>query len=150
MIVLVDTREQLPLQFSHPYVEGVEKTTLAVGDYAVRYKDGHIPGIIFERKSIPDLFGSLSSGYKRFRKEINKAQESNTELIIIIEGTTQDILKGTKYSQVTGVKILRTLLSIYENYHVGHIFFRNREEMSIYIAEKFCARARKRLRNKNG
>lgn len=144
MIILVDTREQLPLEFSHPYVEGTEKSFLPVGDYAVRYKDGHVPGIIFERKSIPDLLGSLSKGYKRFKRELMKAKSTNKELIIIIEGTTQDIIRGTKYSQVDGLRILRTLLSLYDRYRISHVFFRNREEMATYVVEMFCAHARTR------
>jgi ERCC4-type nuclease len=144
MIILIDSREQLPLEFAHPYVDGVEKSTLSVGDYAVKYKDGHVPGIVFERKSIPDLFGSLSKGYKRFRRELMKAKESNKELIIIIEGTTQDIIKGTPYSQVQGIQVLRTLLSLYDRYQISHVFFRDRKEMALYVAEMFCAHGRTR------
>jgi len=144
MIILIDTREQKPLDFVHPYVEGVEKSSLSCGDYAVRYKDGHVPGIVFERKSIPDLFQTLTKDYKRFKKELMRAQESKKELIIIIEGTTQDIIKGTKYSQVDGLRILRTLLSLYDRYRISHVFCRNRAEMAVYVVEMFCARARTR------
>jgi ERCC4-type nuclease len=146
VIILIDTREQLPLEFCHPYVEGTQRESLPVGDYAVRYKDGHVPGIIFERKSIPDLFGSLSKGYKRFKRELMKAKQSNKELIIIIEGTTQNILDGTPYSQVDGLRILRTLLSLYDRYQISHVFCRDRREMAVYVAEMFCARGRTRAK----
>ena len=148
MIILVDTREQNPLSFSHPYVENTRACTLDVGDYSAIMADGHQPTIFFERKSIPDLFGTFTTGYQRFREEIRRSRQSGVELILIIEGTVTDILKGTKYSQVDGLQILRTVLSIYDRYQITHIFCRNREEMSTYIAERFCSYERKRQKDK--
>lgn len=147
MIILCDTREQLPLEFAHPYVEGVTFTTLPVGDYCVKFQDAHQPPIFFERKSISDLFGTMSSGYKRFRREIMRSKESKSELIIIIEGTVTDILRGTKYSQVDGLKILRTILSVWDKYKVISVFCRDRKEMATFIAEYYCAYGRNRARN---
>ena len=146
MIVLVDTREQNPLQFDHPYVEGTQKVALNVGDYCVRFKDAHQPLIFFERKSIPDLFGTMGKGYKRFRREIQRCQEKKAELIVIIEGTVTDILRGTKYSQVDGLRILRTILSVWNKYKVVSVFCRDRKEMATFIAEYYCAYARNRMR----
>jgi ERCC4-type nuclease len=147
--ILVDTREQAALNFNHPYVEGTERTALLVGDYAARFKDGHIPAIFFERKSLPDLFCSLGRDYKRFRREIMRSKENNIDLIIIIEGTIRDILKGNEYSQIEGIKILRTLLSVSIRYGIGYQFCRDRTEMSIHIVEYYCAYARKRMRDAN-
>ena len=149
MIILCDTREQNPLQFNHPYVEGTENVALSVGDYCVRYKDTHQPLIFFERKTIPDLFGTMGKGYKRFRREVKRSQENKSELIIIIEGTVTDILRGTKYSQVTGIRILRTILSVWDKYKVVSVFCRDRKEMATFIAEYYCAYGRNRLRKKN-
>ena len=147
MIILCDTREQKPLEFVHPYVEGVEKSTLPVGDYCAKFKDAHQPQIFFERKSLPDLFGTMGKGYKRFRKEIMRSKDNKSELIIIIEGTVTDILRGTKYSQVDGLKILRTILSVWDKYKVISVFCRDRKEMATFIAEYYCAYARNRLKN---
>jgi ERCC4-type nuclease len=148
MIILCDTREQLPLEFSHPYVESVAKATLCVGDYCVRYKDNHEPPIFFERKSIPDLFGTLGKDYPRFRKEVMRSKDKKVELIIMIEGTITDVLRGTKYSQVEGIKILRTILSIWDKYKVVSVFCKDRSEMALFITEYYCAYGRNRLREK--
>lgn len=148
MIILIDTREQNPLEFDHMYVETTERRTLSVGDYAAEFKDGHRPPIHFERKSLPDLIGTFTSGYPRFKEEIKRSRESGIELVLIIEGTVKDILKGSKYSEVKGIQILRTVLSIYERYQIGHIFCRDRNEMATYIAERFCSYERKRQRDK--
>jgi len=149
VIILCDTREQNPLDFDHPYVEGTIRIALPVGDYCVEYKDAHRPSIYFERKSITDLFGTMGKGYKRFRREIQRSQEKKAELIIIIEGTVTDILRGTKYSQIDGLKILRTILSVWNNYKVVSVFCRDRKEMATFIAEYYCAYARNRIRKTN-
>jgi ERCC4-type nuclease len=146
MIILCDTREQLPLEFKHDYVEGVERSTLSVGDYGVRFKDGHIPPIFFERKSIPDLFGTLGKDYKRFRKEIDRSKSNSHELIIIIEGTVTDILKGTKYSTIDGVRILRTLLTLWNKHKIVSVYCKDRKEASTFITEYYLAHARVRNR----
>ena len=75
-----------------------------------------------------------------------RCKENDSELIIIIEGTITDILKGTKYSQMDGLKILRTILSIWDKYKVTTVFCRDRKEMSTFISEYYCAYARNRLR----
>lgn len=150
MIILCDTREQSPLNFKHPYIEGVEKATLSVGDYGVRYKDSHIPPIFFERKSIPDLFGTLGKDYKRFKKEIMRSKDNKAELIIIIEGTVTDIIKGTRFSTIDGIKILRTLLTLWNRYQIVSIYCKDRQEAATFISEYYLAHARtRRLENKN-
>jgi len=144
MIILCDTREQSPLEFKHAYVEAVERRGLDVGDYGAILKDGHIIPITFERKSIVDAVGSFSKGYKRFLEEIKRGKSNKTELIIIIEGTVTDLLKGTKFSQVKGLQIFRTLLSIWNRYGVTSVFCKDRSEMSLFITEFYCAYARAR------
>ena len=146
MIILCDTREQSPLEFKHDYVEGVEITTLSTGDYGAVLKDGHVIPCHFERKTIPDAIGTFSKGYKRFLKEIQRSKVNNTELIIIIEGTITDLLQGTKFSQVKGIQILRTLLSVWNRYGVVSVFCKDRIEMSLFITEFYCAYARKRTK----
>ena len=144
MIILCDTREQSPLEFKHAYIEAVERRGLDVGDYGAMLKDGYIIPIFFERKSIVDAVGTFSKGYKRFFREIERSKANNTELIIIIEGTVTDLLKGTKYSQVQGIQIFRTILSIWNRHKIISVFCKNREEMALFISEYYCAYARKR------
>jgi ERCC4-type nuclease len=149
MTILVDNREQDYLKFQHPYVESQEFCTLSVGDYSCRFKDGHTPPICFERKSIPDLFSSLTTNIDRFKNEIKRSHEQGIQLIIIIEGTISDIFDGHEYTKVQGLAILRTLLTLELKYNVSHTFCENRLEMQLYIVEKFCAYQRNRLKAKN-
>ena len=73
--ILVDTRERYPYRFAKQQVR-VERRALPVGDYAVAAPaspdagDGADTGdvvAVVERKSLPDLVGSLRNGRLRFR-----------------------------------------------------------------------------------
>ena len=68
--MLMDKREKIGLIFSHPDIRATILHHLNVGDYCICFHDGHIPSVVFERKSVGDLFGTLTGGYDRFKKEI--------------------------------------------------------------------------------
>ena len=139
MIILIDSREQLPIDFSHKYIESIETMKLTVGDYAVRFKDGHIPNIRFERKSIGDLFGTLGAGYKRFKRELIRALENELKLVIIIEGNLSKILKGNIYSTLEGDTIVKKLFTLKTRYNIDFVCCKDRAEMSQYITHEFIS-----------
>ena len=64
MRILIDTREQLPLDFAR-YEVDVERATLATADYSLQGLET-IVGV--ERKSESDLLGSLTQGRDRFER----------------------------------------------------------------------------------
>jgi len=115
------------------------RTTLPVGDYGCLYSDGFAPPVAFERKSIVDLFSTLTSGHDRFKREIAKAKELNIKLILIVEGSLGKILKGSPYSTIEGIKIFRILLSLWIKYDLSFILCKDREECSQFITEYFLA-----------
>lgn len=152
-IILCDTREQKRLEFAHPEIGFTRMHKLDVGDYCIRFTDGHIPPVVFERKSIGDLFGTLTGGYDRFKSEIIRSQEFRITLILIIEGSFTKILKGYKHFNprnpskkvcVDGLRVVRTLFSLFVRYGVIPVFCRDREEMQNYIVEYYLAIWRKR------
>lgn len=146
MIILVDNREKSELEFNHSYITGIEHTTLSCGDYGCRYNDNHIPAVFFERKSISDLFGTLSKGYKRFKKEIMRSKEQQVLLVIIIEGSLTKVLKGYERSQRSGDEIVQQLFTLMCKHHIPFVCCSNREEMSRYITEVYLSIGRERLR----
>jgi len=135
--LIQDSRESNPLVFNHPYIEEVLVQKLDVGDYAIQYKTGFIPPIVFERKEHGDLVQSLTSNYNRFKREILRAKEQGITLIIAIEKPLTTILNGRKYGIVKGLSIFRKLLTLRWKYGVEHIYFKNREEMATYIVEYY-------------
>ena len=148
MIILQDTREQLPLDFKHEFITGRKIMKLEVGDYCCLYKDGSVPNIIFERKSIGDLFGTLGGGYERFKREIIRAKELNIKLILIIEGSLSKVLKGYDRSQLSGISIIKKLFTLWVRYDLLPVFAKDRDECSRFIIEYYLAIGRNTNFNK--
>ena len=92
MKILIDTREQDLLEFGSKV--HTERRKLDVGDYGCEMDDGTIVPVIFERKSVGDWMSTLTNNkkaktqnYDRFKKEIQRAKDSNIKLLLIIEAT---------------------------------------------------------------
>ena len=80
--VIIDTREQTPWAFDLTRVEA-RIGTLHTGDYALE-GDAQF-GI--ERKSLDDFLGTISTGWTRFVRELNRMDESNwAAKVIVVEG----------------------------------------------------------------
>lgn len=134
MIMIIDTKEQLPLDFSkYKEVDSVVRQNLTEGDYSAVSNNGQTCPYIFERKSLADLFSTLTRGNKRFHREIDRAKKNNTKLVLVVEGTLSDVFKGIKYSEISGLTILKTMITLFQKYKLYHIFFSNRSEMTEYI-----------------
>ncbi len=106
MRILVDTREQLPLDFS-PYPDvTTEIGGLYVGDYSLRGLE-HLVAV--ERKSLPDLIGSLTTGRERFGHELQRGQ--GIKLAVVIEGTLEQVRHHQYRSKAEPHAILQSLIS---------------------------------------
>lgn len=133
MKIIIDSREQRPLTFGCDWL----RKKLHVGDYCASFKDDHLHDTVFERKSIGDLFTTLTFGYDRFRREINRAEIAKTRLIIVVEGTKEKVLKGYDHSARDPESIIKQLETIKSKYGVETIFFGNRVSMANYIHDYF-------------
>ena len=78
MVIIIDTREQRPWSFP-PHIE-VEVGTLRTGDYALK-GDDHFA---IERKSADDFVGTVSLGWHRFVKELNRMDAANFAAKVVI------------------------------------------------------------------
>lgn len=133
--IIIDSREQKPLHFTCE----TSRECLPVGDYRAIFGDGTLSTVVFERKSIGDLYGTLSQGYERFKKEIEKSKENKVLLIIACEGSISKILRGTNYSKRTPISIVYQIFTIRIRHNIETIFCKDREEMSKYITHMFLA-----------
>lgn len=88
MEILIDTREQQPLEFRNSREE-----KLYIGDYmfAKNYQNTFI-----DRKSENDFLGTLASGFERFEREVEKAVGLNGYLFVVIESSIEDIKENHK------------------------------------------------------
>jgi DNA excision repair protein ERCC-4 len=95
--VLIDTREQLPFSFDgipadKEHGGGVwevktERRGIPSGDYSL---DGYADRVAVERKSVSDLFGTVSKGRNRFVRELERLSEF-TFAAVVIEGDWTEI-----------------------------------------------------------
>lgn len=138
--IIVDTREQKPLKFTLK----IKTEGLKFGDYKLDDDEATCKCYI-ERKSIPDFYGTFSSGYERFKREVFRAQEAGASLIIVVEGTLDEIPKFPYQRQVYGrISIapeylyhnVRELIQRYP--HVQFLFVNGRDE-AVRVIEKIFA-----------
>lgn len=80
MNIVVDTREQTPLEFPD---DTVVRTKLHFGDYTAGGED--FDQTYIERKSLADLLGTLSAGYERFKEELLRVAQMDSYMVILCE-----------------------------------------------------------------
>ncbi len=132
--VIVDTREQAPLQFaSLPF----EVDTLATGDYSAR---GLESDISIERKSISDLIGSLTSGRERFMRELERMRAFPFRRLLIV-GTVEEI-GAHKYRGNTSPKAILHSLHAIEARGVPIVFEREESKAAELVERWIWWRAR--------
>lgn len=122
MQIITDTREQLPYWTT-------ERKTLIVGDYTTKKLLGkfHI-----ERKSLQDLYGTITSGNQRFKHELFRAAYHRINIEIYVEGSLEDFIakkfpKGEE-RKVPG-SILEKLVKTFEKkYYLKFVWAKNRND----------------------
>jgi len=136
--LLQDSREQLPLEFNDGVFEEIEIRGMPVGDYWLEIDGKEVP-LCFERKSLGDLFSTMTSGYARFKKELARAKEAGLTVILVIEGSMREVAVGYEYSRFSGDSMLKKLAMLRVRYDLEYHFFNDRREMSRFIEEIFSA-----------
>lgn len=139
MVLIVDTREQKALDFKG--IEGIEKIEdqcLPYGDYAAVVHDKFLP-ILVERKNMSDLFGTMTSGYDRFKKEMARAAEAKHKLILAVEGTYSEVYQGIEHSQFDGRSMVKKLAMLHAKYDLEVWYCETRRVMARRIVDLFWA-----------
>jgi len=148
MKIQVDTREQNFIVFP-PEIEVFHKK-LDFGDYGCELADGHVVPIVFERKSINDLYGTMSSGYSRFKCEIVRCQEAKFRMILLIEGTLTKVGKGIKHSARNPDSLLDQVMTLFVRYKIIPVFSKDPVEASRFVTLFYKAYEKNYYINKNG
>lgn len=92
--ITIDTREQTPWHFP-PDVADTVVSTLRTGDYALVGDDG----FAIERKSLDDFVGTISSGWDRFLREIDRMQDWPAR-VVIVEGLFSELCFDVRQGEV--------------------------------------------------
>ena len=122
-------------------IEGVDKLeemALSFGDYSGILDDKVVP-ILFERKGLQDLFGTMTSGYERYKKAMARAKEANMKMILLIEGTYTDVWNGDEHSQFDGESMIKKLHTMYVKYDHEFWFCESRRVMARRIVDTYLA-----------
>lgn len=146
MLILVDSREQLP------YWKGsaCAKTALIVGDYTTAnlLNKFHI-----ERKSGSDLYGTLTRGMPRFRKEILRALDHHIKLVVLVELSRADFVAlKIPYAhklKVKGESLDKTITTLEQKYKLQFVWCRHRKhgcESVLNLLTKMEKGAKKKAR----
>lgn len=114
--IIIDNREQKELRLSC----ATEHGTLKVGDYGLKDSTDNI---FVERKSLNDMVSTLSSGYERFQREIERAIQLDSYIVIMVEedinsALSFDYLPYMRHAKAKPsfiFKRLRELLTKYPN-----------------------------------
>lgn len=101
---VVDTREQMPFDLAPMQVE---PGTLYTGDYSVK---GLEAVIAVERKSMPDLIGSVGRERERFERELLRLR-SYPVSAVIIEASWRELERGDWRGKITPNHVLGSLTS---------------------------------------
>lgn len=116
--VIVDSREQRPLDFSRWPEVALEVAGLPAGDYSLR---GLETSVAIERKSLDDLVGSLSSGRDRFEAELCRVR-GYALFAIVVEGSMQDVAEHHYRSRMQPHAVLQSLIAFQVRYGVPTIW----------------------------
>tara|TARA_B100000131_G_C18117523_1_gene611791 strand:- start:2183 stop:3136 length:954 start_codon:yes stop_codon:yes gene_type:complete len=145
--IYIDTREQKSLRFDRP----IEIKKLNFGDYSFSSREAS-GNCYVERKSLTDFVGTMSGGLDRFKKEIQRAKESEAYLVILVEAKYNDALhfdqirrKGTNSRLYSKIRInpefifhnVRNLIQ--ENEHIQFLFVEGRKEASRIVEKIFTS-----------
>lgn len=89
-VIHIDTREQKPLFFKNS-----KDHKLDFGDYTIGGENYTYTYV--DRKSEGDFKGTMTVGFDRFKKELERARQFNAYLYIVTESSIDKIIKNNKY-----------------------------------------------------
>lgn len=88
--ILIDTREQTPLKFNNS-----QSHKLDFGDYTAA--GNHYTKTYIDRKSETDFKSTMTVGFERFRKELQRAKDFESFLYIVTESSIEKIIRNNSF-----------------------------------------------------
>jgi hypothetical protein len=88
--IMIDTREQKPLIFNSS-----QDLKLDFGDYTVAGEDYNYTYV--DRKAEQDFKGTLSGGFERFKRELDRVKQFESYLFIVVESDLNKIYKNNMF-----------------------------------------------------
>ncbi|QDU46606.1 hypothetical protein Mal52_51280 [Symmachiella dynata] len=137
--ILIDTREQLPFDFSRSTVE-TRVQTLATGDYsAATEHEDYSDRICIERKSAGDFLSCIGHSRERFVRELERMSKFEFA-VVMIEAPLDCIVEGDYWTKVEPASVVGSTIAWMQRYGVHFIFAPNRryaERLTLKMLERF-------------
>ena len=130
-ILIQDTREQKPLFKLKPWIV---EAGLNSGDYSIQ---GFETVITIERKSIPDLLGTLGKGRIRFEKELNRMSEYKWKGLLI-EGLENDVYQPNDFSSMHPNSIYHSLAAIETKWGLSVYYAKDKKHARWWVLSRLC------------
>ena len=127
MRIIIDTREQSPLDFSRWPDVTVETGTLTSGDYSLA---GLTDRFGVERKSLPDLVASVTKGRDRFQRELERLRGFDVAALVV-EGIMEQVARHEYRSKSNPDSVLQSLAAFQVRYGVPVIVVRKRQRVRV-------------------
>lgn len=133
LIVIQDTREQLPLFRRPPKGLVIKTDTLHVGDYSI---EGFRDQIAVERKQISDFYGYIGKERKRTEKKLRELSQMKFAALVI-EATETELLMGHDFCKLSPEVARQALVSFEIRYGI-HVYYSNsRHDIARWITDRF-------------
>lgn len=128
MIILTDSREQLPLNFD-AYPCQTKNGTLQSGDYSIQ---GFEERAAIERKSESDLLGSLTQGRKRFEAELARLRGYELRAVVC-ETSWHRLANGPYQSRMNKFSCMQSIIGLSVRYSIPFIMAESRQGTAYFI-----------------
>ena len=125
--VIIDTREQIPFSFMgmnvvkgqtrHPLLVKTVSMTLESGDYSILQ---HSNKISIERKSLEDLYSTLTHGRERFERELTRLQEMQFSVVIVEASLETIISRPPPNTRVVPKSIYSSIIAYQQRFQRTH------------------------------
>jgi hypothetical protein len=126
--IVIDTREQKPLNINYQ----TRREGLKFADYWLD-KEGN--KCYVERKETKDFIGTFTGGCDRFCRELERADEQDAYVVVVVENSLDNMMKFnylkyvTKKVQVTPEYVMRNVRDIIQKHeNVQFLFAKGRTE----------------------
>ena len=136
--IIVDSREQKPLDFS-PYEQygvEVERAKLRTGDMTI---SGFERQVVIERKSLRDAVATLTHGRERFTREIYDRAAFASAKLIVVEATWADLSRPYAFSEANPESIVNSLFALMMPPTNTHVFCARSRSLIAWYIYKFCS-----------
>jgi ERCC4-type nuclease len=113
--LFADSADGVPRSYNLPLVVPTVTRALPVGDYSL---DGYEHLVAIERKSLSDLYSTLSQGRDRFERELERSRTLDFFALVIESSYERLLASPPRFSDLSPRSVLRTLTAYMQRHNL--------------------------------